>query len=116
MSSARMCVGVFRIILDFFSCVWGYCWLVSIGIDSFFVVVCHEEYIVTTFCCVLGCLLFNLNLIFKGECCVFVVSVCMCVCCVCVFWILYLFYSCYNEFFFLFPLFIGINSNSLLFL
>lgn len=40
----------------------------------------------------------------------------VCVCCVCVFWILYLFYSCYNEFFFLFPLFIGINSNSLLFL
>lgn len=43
----------------------GYCWLVSIGIDSFFFVVCHEEYIVTTFCCVLGCLLFYLKSYFQ---------------------------------------------------
>lgn len=44
---------------------------------------------------------------------------CMFLCkflCGCVLFLLYLFYSCYNEFFFLFPLFIGINSNSLLFL
>lgn len=66
MSSARMCVGVFRIILDFSFCVWG---VLLVGINwnrfFFFFFVCHEEYIVTTFCCVLGCLLFYLKSYFQ---------------------------------------------------
>lgn len=86
---------------------------------SFLVLFVHEEKY---------CYLFNLNLI-QCECvrvfvyflfpyfCLF--RVCFCVnfsVWECTFFLLYLFYSCYNEFFFLFPLFIGINSNSLLFL